>query len=318
MILKNLTFAVCLSALSFSSFAGKTDFEEVTVSPTALAQLTSEESEKRQKLSRFQTLSEPYTRAAFSILLPFLPADPLVVDLSARVGKNGEIVTNTLVGKCSYLGVDPDPKNIELAQKLYPTLQFKWGHEEPYMEGGNFSSYYENVAEVGSADVIFMMFFASRKMDPTGFLRSIYDRMKPGARMIIMEPHQGNEDIDVKKREYPGVDSRLFDLRPTVLTKAGVSLDLVFQLEFILKGMGANVIKSVTDVCETGQKAKPRLRSLFSQLLEDSTYSSEDKSVMLATVETISDSAFICNGQMHTFIAQKTEVVSASSSSETK
>jgi SAM-dependent methyltransferase len=315
MIFQKLTLAICLSVFTFSSFAGRTEFEEVTASPAAMAQLTLQEESQRQKLSRFQTLAAPSTRATFNILQPFLPENPLVLDLSARVGKNGEIITNALAGKGRYLGVDQEATNVALAQKLYPTLQFKIGFEEDYMEGVNFSSYYEDISEVETADVIFMMFLASKKNDPTGFLRSIYDRMKPGARMILMEPHQGYEDIEAKKRENPGVDPRLFDLRHTVLTKAGVDLDLVFQLDFILKGMAAEVMKSVADVCETGKQAKPRLRSLFTQLLEeDGSYPSEDRSAMLATVDTISDAAFVCSGQMHTFIARKPESVRASSS----
>ena len=160
MIFQKLTLVACLSVFTFSTFAGKTEFVEVTASPAVLAQLTTHEEETRKKFSRFPTLSEPYTRATFNILQPFLPASPLILDLSSRVGKNGEIITNAMKGRGQYLGVDQEVTNVALAQKLYPGLQFKVGTEIPYMEGVNFSSYYEDVSELGTADVVFMMFFS--------------------------------------------------------------------------------------------------------------------------------------------------------------
>lgn len=323
MIFQKLTLAVCLSALTFSAFAGKPEFEEIGGLPAVFVQLSSEEQKEVLLYTLFDKCVEDNTRSALITLQPHLGAKPFILDLSARMGKNGEIITDALAGQGTYLGVNTnrtDVKDITLAQKLYPTLQFKMGFEEDYMEGINLSSYCEDVPEVGTADVVFMFFMASKKYYPKVFLMSIYDRMKPGSRMIIMEPHQDTAGIEAEKRKCPGVDPRLFDLRPAVLTKEGVDLKLVFRLESILSELGAEVTKTETDICETGKQAKPRLRGVFNYFLDkNGTYSSEERSAMLATVDTISDSTRLCSGQMHTFIAKKPDSsqVSSSSSSTT-
>lgn len=211
-------------------------------------------------------------------------------DISKHIGADG-----------TYIGIDASEKQLAFAKEKYPHIH--------YINGDETNPDAQNA--ISNADIVFMRYVVMHQPQPEAFVRHIYDRLKPGALLIILEPEEPEERKQEMVAKYPYTEA-LCDLKVRIGKGLGLDYNFAAQLEPILKSLSATEFyHNKTKVKLPMKQAKLLLKSAIKSMKDmtlDRKIVAQDELVSCSEAVgklPVGPEDYWHAGFMHTFVLRK-------------